>query len=257
MEINLEIGTKQQKSVLPLNYQYPLASWIYKTIHLSDPVFSAWLHEQGYSYEKRRFKLFTFSPFSFDRYEIQGDRFVGLGGRSALTLKFLLPESVQHFVQGCFSSQSFGIGDKNSQADFEVRQLEMKAEPEFREKMRFRAVSPVCISRPEERNGRLIAQYLHPEEADYAARLFNNLAEKFQAANPGAKLPDREQKFKILSKPRSKLITIKKGEAGESKVRAYLYDFEIEASPELLRVGYYAGFGEKNSMGFGMGEVTR
>ncbi|RLD54679.1 MAG: CRISPR-associated endoribonuclease Cas6, partial [Bacteroidetes bacterium] len=34
------------------------------------------------------------------------------------------------------------------------------------------------------------------------------------------------------------------------------YKFKIKAPKELLRLGYYAGFGEKNSMGFGCCEVV-
>jgi CRISPR-associated endoribonuclease Cas6 len=32
--------------------------------------------------------------------------------------------------------------------------------------------------------------------------------------------------------------------------------FTIEGDPELIKVGYECGFGEKNSMGFGMAEVS-
>ena len=42
----------------------------------------------------------------------------------------------------------------------------------------------------------------------------------------------------------------------ESKPRGYLYRFRIKAPKELIRMGYYAGFGEKNSLGFGCGEMV-
>ena len=31
--------------ILPVNYQYPLSAWIYKTIHNGNNEFAAWLHE--------------------------------------------------------------------------------------------------------------------------------------------------------------------------------------------------------------------
>ena len=59
----------------------------------------------------------------------------------------------------------------------------------------------------------------------------------------------------ILSKPKSRLITIKANTPHESKLRGYLFDFKIKAPAEVIKLGYYAGFGEKNSLGFGCCEV--
>jgi CRISPR-associated endoribonuclease Cas6 len=39
-------------------------------------------------------------------------------------------------------------------------------------------------------------------------------------------------------------------------VRGYLCEFELQAPAELLRLGFQAGFGEKNSLGFGCAEVV-
>jgi len=54
---------------------------------------------------------------------------------------------------------------------------------------------------------------------------------------------------------REKGITIKAGKPDQTKIVGYLFTFHLEAPAELLRIGYYAGFGEKNSIGFGCGEV--
>lgn len=40
------------------------------------------------------------------------------------------------------------------------------------------------------------------------------------------------------------------------KVRGWLAPFTVEGSPELIELGYEAGFGSRNSMGFGMAEVA-
>ena len=37
----------------------------------------------------------------------------------------------------------------------------------------------------------------------------------------------------------------------ESKLIGYQFDFFLDAPAELIRIGYYTGFGEKNSVGFG------
>jgi CRISPR-associated endoribonuclease Cas6 len=121
--------------------------------------------------------------------------------------------------------------------------------------MRFRALSPICISEPVERNGKLTSQYLSPNDAGYEKRFFDNLREKYLSANEGVKELTGNCKLTILSTPKSKLITIKQGTPAESKVRGYQYDFEIEAPKELMEVGYYTGFGSMNSMGFGLTKI--
>ena len=61
--------------------------------------------------------------------------------------------------------------------------------------------------------------------------------------------------FKLLSAPKQKLVTIKPYTDNETKVRGFVYSFRLKAPVALQELGYYAGFGEKNSMGFGCGEV--
>lgn len=252
MKLKLTLTILGNHFTLPINYQYYVASWIYKTIHNSNPEFSKWLHEQGYSYEKRKFKLFTFSPIKFEKYNITNDRIISLTPNCSITLSFLLPEALKHFVSGCFKSQHFGLGDKISQVDFEVKAIEIESPVELGNVVRFRTQSPICISEPVERNGKLISQYLSPDDAGYEKRFFDNLNEKYQSANEGLANPTGNCKLTVLSTPKSKLVSVKQGTHAESKVRGYNFDFEIEAPKELIEVGYYAGFGEKNSMGMGM-----
>jgi CRISPR-associated endoribonuclease Cas6 len=49
-----------------------------------------------------------------------------------------------------------------------------------------------------------------------------------------------------------KLIKIHEGRAEETHIKAILCPFTITAPIELIKVGYDCGFGEKNSVGFGM-----
>jgi CRISPR-associated endoribonuclease Cas6 len=49
-----------------------------------------------------------------------------------------------------------------------------------------------------------------------------------------------------------KLITLKEGRSDETKIKGTLAPFRLRAPRELMEVGYECGFGEKNSMGFGM-----
>ncbi|MFP3861099.1 MAG: CRISPR-associated endoribonuclease Cas6 [Bacteroidales bacterium] len=265
----LETNTNNNGNLLPLNYQYELSSWIYKTLNYGNQEFADWLHQEGYTNDYKNFKLFTFSNLLIDKYEIKSDRMKINSRENALIVSFYPINSLEYFVTGLFNNQQFTIGDKKTRAAFTIKTVEKLPEPEFKSTMEFKTLSPVLISYKNSENQKY-AEYKHPEDDNYSDLLIKNLVEKYNAfykteANPfGVPNPERvkpletdnfDYELKTLTKPKSRLITIKSGTKQESKLRGYLYKFQIKAPAELIRLGYYAGFGEKNSLGFGCGEV--
>jgi len=55
----------------------------------------------------------------------------------------------------------------------------------------------------------------------------------------------------------SKLVTFYPGEQEEKRIKAIVAPFEVEGNPELIWLGYVAGFGEKNLLGFGCADLIR
>jgi CRISPR-associated endoribonuclease Cas6 len=51
--------------------------------------------------------------------------------------------------------------------------------------------------------------------------------------------------------------TIKSGSREQTDIIGNLLPFTISGSEELIKIGLEAGFGEKNSMGFGLAEIIR
>jgi CRISPR-associated endoribonuclease Cas6 len=263
----------QQQNLLPLNYQYELSSWIYRTLNYGSEEFAEWLHREGYKNDYKNFKLFTFSNLIIPKYQIKGDRMQIDSRINELFVSFYPIESLEYFVSGLFKNQQFNIGDKKTKAAFTVNNVEKLPEQEFNSTMEFKALSPILISYKNTENQKY-AEYKHPEDKNYGDLLVKNLVEKYNAfyateTNPASPAADRtgrvepmdpdnlDYEFTPLSKPKSRLITIKSGTKQESKLRGYLYKFHLKAPAELIRLGYYAGFGEKNSLGFGCGEIVR
>lgn len=243
-------------SKLSLHYQYEFSSAIYKILSKADPVFSEWLHNTGYTLEGRRFKLFTFSRLDFGTpFRINRDEgTVTLGGRQQLLLSFFVPGAVEKFVAGVFQDQKFGIGTKPlPPVDFSIQQVELTAPPVFQSVMRFRTLSPIVM--PERAEGYANEQYRSPEDAGYERLFFQNLAHKYESARQhglAGELAEGPMRFRLLSQPQSRLVTIKAGTPQETRIRGFDFEFELEAPADLLRFGYYAGFGEDNAQGFGM-----
>jgi len=246
--------TDPKERILPLNYQYELSSWIYHALNSADPAFATWLHDKGYTDDRKQFKLFTFSNLVIPQRRIQADRLEIRSRDISMLISMLPDEMVSHFITGLFQDQSFTLGDRLTQVPLKVISVEGLAEPVFSGNMSFRVLSPLLISYkyPEER----YARYLSPDDALYPVLFFRNLKEKYKAfMKKEIHFHEQDGRIEIQTEPRKKGILIKAGTPSESKIIGYQYDFRIAAPVELLRLGYYTGFGEKNSMGFGCGEV--
>jgi CRISPR-associated endoribonuclease Cas6 len=250
------ILTKEKGNLLPINYKYELSSWIYKVLHRGNPDFSDWLHSQGYTFEKRRFKLFTFSDLFGFEYVIKKDRLMIQSNEVQLILGFRIDEAVQHFIEGLFKNQKMGLGDKHSQVDFIVSRIERLPDPVFNKTVSFETLCPMIISKPRDQNGTYGAEYLSPEHAEFAERLFNNLEKKAIAeihTNTSGvfSFESTPKQFELLSKPKRKKITVKAHTPRQTELIGYEFRYRITAPTQLIEIGYDAGFGEKNSLGFG------
>lgn len=263
MRVELTLAISGTDRVLPINYQYEFSAWIYKMIHFGDSEFAVWLHEQGYTSGNKSFKLFTFSNLEVERFKVFKDRFKIVSDEAKLILTFHIDEAAQHFVTGLFQNNTFTIGDRKSQVDFEVKSVEALQQPDFpegNERMRFSSLSPICVTKPVEVNGSLRAEYLSPKHPEYERRFFENLVTRYKTVHPevNGQFDNIDNfHFKAISKPKSRLIKIKAGTPQQTKVRGFLYDFVCVASVKLLRFGYEAGFAEKNALGFGCVEIKK
>jgi CRISPR-associated endoribonuclease Cas6 len=250
MELTLKFGVCSG-SYLPINYQYELSSWIYKVIERADAQYADFLHNQGFQLNGKRFKMFTFSQLDARPYQVEGNRIRLLGKEISLTLRFAVDSSIDHFIKGLFLQQRFGLGDKYDVVDFEVIAVGTIAPPVFHTTMTYQCLSPICVSRA--RDDRT-AEYLSPETPGYGGLLVQNLVRKSGALISATEsysqdLPDFQ--FRLLNTPRKKGTHIKAQTESHTQVIGYLFHFRLTVPVELHELGYDAGFGEKNSMGFG------
>lgn len=241
---------------LPCNYMYELSSALYKVLNEGNADFTAWLHDRGYCKEKKSFKLFTFSNLYIPRFKIEGDRLGILTDTVQLIVSFYPIEAIEAFVMGVFRNRRMEIGDRKSRVAFEVTTVERLPEPEFIPKMTFKAISPFFVEEQFPDTTRTI--HLAPGDPRFAELLHLNLLEKYRAFHQQE--PDPQwlvTRLKVLSAPKAKTIALRAGTPQETKMKGYLFNFELEGEPELLRLGYYGGFGRLNSQGFGCAEIIR
>ena len=236
---------------LPINYNYFLTGVIYQFLRESDPEYAQFLHQDGYELENRHFKLFTFSQLMAKRREIRGDR---IHFRSPLT--WYVSSSQEPFLQNFAAAlMQTGILQIERQR-LRVENVEVLRQPHFERQMTFRCLSPITMSTVRERADKLVTHYCLPDDPQFSELVRQNLIRKYEAVH---QQPPEEKSFAMTfdqgyidkRKGRVTRLVDYKG----IKIRGVVSPFHVIGAPELIHIGYECGFGDKNSMGFGMADV--
>ncbi len=228
---------------VPVHYGTLLQGLIYR--QMQNPVLRSYLHEHGFTLEKRRFKLFTFS-----RLMGRAVRFDRSGGIIVFTpplrlvicspIPFILQELGTGFLrQGCI---------RLGAAQLEVKEMATASPRVNSSSIRVRMLSPVVMySTAKSESGRSYTYYYSPFEPRFVELIGANLAKKHLliygrlAETGGFSIRPAEVREKDLKITRYK-DTIIKGWMGE---------YHLSGDPELLQVALDAGLGAKNSQGYG------
>lgn len=259
MRLLLTLTSARQKQLIPINYQYPLASAIYKILQSADAKYSAFLHEKGYG---KGFKLFTFSDIKCP-FKIDGDRLLLLSNKIEITVCFHLPKAAETFIKGLFISQEIDIADQKSKAHFTVAQVESLTSPldhlENNEtEVILKLLSPVICGLKNEKGN---YTFLSPEDDRYEEMLFVNWEEKCKAVLGEETEEAMNNAFiQILlypNPPKSRLITIKAGSVAETKIRGFNnFKIKIKGKKEAVELILDSGIGLYNAQGMGCVEIT-
>lgn len=255
MRFRIDLHATRKPWLLPLDYQYALASAVYKIIARGDVEYSRFLHDEGFSPGGlRRFKLFTFSALHLPRYTPHPTlgAFELLSPTLSFSVSFMADKAAEAFVKGMFQDQRFSLGNNRFQLDLEVVSVEAMAPPFFQPVMHYRTASPMVVEAHEP--GKKYETYLPPDDPRFEGLLLQNLISKCAALNllhPSEKFAEQSMAFQLRGAYRSKKHTLKPGQESETHVRGFLFDFTLTAPEYMQEMGYYAGFGMNNAMGFG------
>ena len=235
------------EGTVPYNKKRALNAWIYNMIKSAEVELAEKMHDS------RQIKFFTFSDVFLQKpYSLTND---GIAVRkwSHLTVVFSawddnLPKAI--------SKAMIKIANKNLRqlvlgtVTYDILFIEGIAEPEITEEMEFGPVSPISVST--EKNEKIVS--VEPTEEQFFVSLKNNLEKKYRLLfkrEYGGILEITPLWKKVKSKRFSKAVDIKGG-----LIKAYYIPLRIKGKKDIMRLAYVVGVGEKNSMGFGMLDVS-
>lgn len=254
MQFRITLKSNKRNSIIPINYQFPLSSALYKVISKGDQRYAQFLHDKGYG---RGFKFFTFSDIRCP-FEIKGDRLLLRKEEVVLHVCFHIPEAMESFIKGLFNSKKIDISDKKSKASFKVISVESlpNSLTSYKENQiiskQLKLLSPIIAAIP---NAKGHDDYLNPRDPKFIESLIYNWESKIEdcyekeiAKNALLliELIPLNQAFK------SRLITIKAGTIEETKIRGWV-NFKLKATAEkrFIELLLNSGIGLYNAQGMG------
>jgi CRISPR-associated endoribonuclease Cas6 len=247
---------------LPVNYQSEFSVWIHKMLHFESAEFSSWLKSKGYADASGEYRLYTFSDVLFGAHKHHDDSLVVEQDHAEMLISFYADPEIQDFLSVIFDNQEFKIGGQKGKVAFRVEKFEKIPDPSIKKgkSILLSCLSPMLISDGNLNEGRFLA----PDDKGFDKAFIKSLLfkyanlVKFMSAEPGKGLQDLQNlKFKLTGKPKAKIVKINTGSPHQKSVKGYLFDFEISAPHELLKIGLNSGFGELNHLGFGCCDLKR
>lgn len=224
---------------IPFNHQHHLQGLIYRRIQRVNPDLSLRLHKPKVP------KLFTYSLFMAEKKELAEDRRCLLGyNHGFFYLSTAVPEIAEAFIGGLLQNPKVEMWGER----FTVEEIKALAEPEKLNGRKLVTLSPIAVTTKRVQFGKPRSYDLSPGEPEFYELIKENLREKYVLIY-GSKPPEEFEMKVLNSKP--KRFEVK---PGIFQIAWHLV-FRVYGDEGLLRAGYLAGFGEKNSIGFGMVKV--
>lgn len=236
--VKIELSHHGQQ--LPLNYQYLVGGLVYRKISVGSPDIADRIHKDV------NYKHLCFSRLEGDvRIDVHTTSIYFNSPPTYLIVSFARDEDLKAFVEGCFKEPVCYLNSgKHFKTNWRISALKILGRPIFFDKMRFRCVTPINLKR--NLKGTKHAQHISPENPNFQEYLKGNMLKKHLALT-GEDLGNCVFQFNLISRAYPKLIQIK-----NTKIKGYIFNFELEAPARLLETAYYSGFGGQNLSG-GMG----
>ncbi|MDL1972174.1 MAG: CRISPR-associated endoribonuclease Cas6 [Deltaproteobacteria bacterium] len=232
--------------VLPKSHNHILQGFIYS---LLDPLLRRRLHKEGYPYEKRRFKLFTFSRL-LGRVRVVKEDFE-FSPPLKLVISSPKGEILQSLAEGLLKSPEFVLGKNIVYID----SINVAARPSFNNEVKIKMLSPVTVrSTLYGADGSKKSYYYSPFEREFCRLIRENLRKKYKIVFDKDLGHDFEFSIKPEKVPPScEKVIIYKG----TVIKAWMGIYTLKGDPKVIHLAYDAGLGSKNSQGFGCFEIKK
>jgi CRISPR-associated endoribonuclease Cas6 len=241
MRIKINLSS-ENPIYLSTSYNRAVQGLIY---NLLDYEYREFLHDKGYVFNNRRFKLFTFSKI-LGRFIIQGS-YIVFDKHISLIISSPIDDLIEGICNNIIKLESIELEINR----LHLESIEFLHEPNIGEEIIVYTLSPIVVySTLFTKDGKKKTYYYSPLEEEFSHLITNNLKKKYALLN--SSMLEGKVEVEPIKRCRE-IITSFKG----TMIKGWHGKFKISGNRDLILTGYRCGFGSKNSAGFGMVEVYK
>lgn len=232
----------QEPLVLPLSYHHIVQAAIYELVSFGDAEMGRLLHDEGASYEKRKYKLFCFSS---------------LHGRSRVRNKRIAFTDYMYFEVRSVNEDFIRVLDQSirehgirfGEVRYPVEYTKVRQRRINQSRIRVRMISPVTLRVTNRESGE--SRYVAPWEEGFSEFIDANFQRKYESCYGISPAENVDIEWVAIDRKKDEYVTRYKGHY----VCGWRGTYELTGSPEVLTFLYDTGIGSRNSQGFGMIEL--
>ena len=226
---------------LPVHYNHLVQAMLLSS--LKDEQYRAFIHDEGYHYEKRQFKLFTFSKLS-GKYSLSQDKkFIDFAEEIMLTVSSSQESFIEQLEQG-IKEKTIRLGSN----ELQVTKLIVKEESLVGDYLKVRTLSPVVAYSTIIEAGKKKTLYYTPQDEQFSKVLRENIIKKYKSIY--GERPLQNEDFEVLAiateKYQKRVVYYK-----NFIINGYSGNYVLLGNPVLIQLALEAGLGGKNAQGFG------
>ncbi len=247
MKLILTFEGKDETMKLSLHHNHYIQAAIYQ---LLDPVYATFLHQEGYIFNNRQFRLFSFSRL-MGNYSVDSKAgVISYTGPVKLVVLSPIQNISEEIVNSLIRGKEFRIGTQQLscvavQAEYpSVTSREIKV----------RTLSPIVsystMLRPD---GRKFTYYYEPAETEFVRLVCENLFKKYRAWELNPEIAEADFDFTIepLGRYRRRILKYK-----DIIIKGYSGNYLLRGKEEYLNYALNVGLGAKGPQGFGVIELV-
>ncbi|WP_028949865.1 CRISPR-associated endoribonuclease Cas6 [Sulfurihydrogenibium subterraneum] len=244
MRIKIQLISDRDYITLPIHHNHIVQSMLYNNLPKEIAKF---LHDIGFFYHKRQFKLFTFSKIQSQHYTLIKENNKTKSIKYKTPISIYISSAIGDFTKNwgeTFLKNEEVMLDKNT---LYLESIEVLPNHDLKEEFTIKTLSPITAYKTFE-NSKKYYRYYSPSEQEFKQLLKENLRKKYQIIT-NKEIGDFPFEIEPIT---TKKVLLK---YKDFPIEAYEGTFKIKTNPELFKVVFDAGLGAKNSQGFGMIEV--
>ncbi|WP_048602193.1 CRISPR-associated endoribonuclease Cas6 [Rubeoparvulum massiliense] len=246
MRLKITFRPQHGQLTLPIHYHEIVQGFFYRSIQDFD--LAHFLHEIGFVYEKRVYKLFTFSRLEGSYRILKKEKQIQFLERVELSISCVVNELIEDLSNRFVLGQNLQLWGQPIIIE-EVATSQLTALEQ--DKYEIRMLSPLTIySTFENVEGVQKTQFISPFDSHFSDMIEQNFYKKYMAyyhRQPDGRMKITPQKVtmkdRVVTKYKNLYLT------------GWMGQYTIESSFDTLQFLYDVGIGAKNPQGFGMFEI--